>query len=155
MARSPRLGQPSLNGTSVEVEGLRDLMRDLRKLGDKDAAREVRGALKKAAAPIAADAARRAPRSDRDRRNWKYKKHLADTIRPAVQGNKVFIRSPAPHGKTVHWGGRHPADTHNREKWVVVRGRPFISDAVEAHADRLVDMIGDGLEDAAVKNGWR
>lgn len=145
---------PSRSSTGVEVVGLKDLLRDLRQFGERDAAREVRSELRRAVIPVSADAKRRSPRSNRNRRRWKYKRHLADTVRPFVRGNTVGIRSPAPHAKIVHWGGRRPTGA-NRERWVSVKARPFISDAVEDAADRIVDDLWDALDTAARRNGWR
>jgi hypothetical protein len=139
---------------AVQTSGFKELRRDLRKV-DKALPRELNKQLRQAVAPAAEDAARRAPRSDRDRSGWAYKRHLADTIRPYATARSVGLRSPAPHARIVERGGRRPLDTRHRANWTQVAGRHFMDDAIRGRVDEVVDAIGDAVENVASRAGWR
>lgn len=147
-ARAGMTGQ----GIAVEVRGLRELLRDLR-AAQPAVHRDMRRELRDVAGEVAKDASHRAPRSTRPMQKGR-KRRLADSLRPAVRGSAVYVRSPVPYGNIVHWGGRRPSDAHNRAKWINVPARPFIAQAAEANAERFLDEVGDAVERVLSRHGF-
>lgn len=123
---------------AAEVRGLREFRRDLRKL-DTEADKELREGIR--------DAARTTlDRADVPVRSGALKRSL----KISVTARQVSIYSLLPYAPVVHWGGE-----------IEPRGVPirfprteFITKAVEAGADRLVEDIGDSVERAAKRAGW-
>lgn len=143
---TPRPGR----GPAVSIKGLRDLQSDLRKI-DKGAAKELRDALKsEVTREVLPDAISAAPKSKIQKSPTR---HLAGSLRPFVSGSTVGVRSRLPYANIVHWGGRHPL-FGNRDHWVQVQGRPFISEAVARHENRLVDRAANAIDHLASLHGW-
>jgi phage gpG-like protein len=124
----------------VEIEGLREFRRDLRRL-DSGIDRELRGSIREAAGKVAVTAAGLAPRRTGA---------LARSIRPYVSGARASVGSRLPYAGVVHFGGMI------RPRGVPISFKPteFISRAVESHANALVDDLGDAIEHAARRAGW-
>lgn len=125
----------------VRVDGLREFRRDLRKV-DREVDKELRGEIKDAANTVLEEARATAPIRTGA---------LARSLKVSVTGRGASIYSALPYAPVVHWGGV-----------IEPRGVPirfprteFITRAVERGADRLVEDIGDGVERAAKRAGWK
>ncbi len=138
-------------GLGVEVPELRDAIRDLRRI-DRKIAREAEKEIAQALAPIVAAARSEAPVGTR--RKGRGRRRLRDTVRAQVGSGGVWVGSRLPYANVVHWGGRRPADTHNRSNWIDVKGRPFIAQAAERHADRLLGDIDRALDRVYKRHGF-
>lgn len=127
-------------GVTVQIHGLRELRKDFRKLGGT-ANRELSGELKRALLPIVAVA-----RADAPQRTGR----LAASIKPFASGLRVGVRSALPYANVVHWGGT----IEPKGVPITFPRRAFIWDAIEERDDRIVDDLGDAVEDAARRCGW-
>lgn len=123
---------------TVQIEGLTELRRDLKAI-DKKLPRELTKAQRKALESTAKKAAALAPK-----RTGK----LAASIRPFATAKTAGLRSRLPYAAVIHWGSRssNPAE---------IKGRPFASKAVEADLDRVVEAMGDAVDDLARRHGFR
>lgn len=131
----------------IRTEGLAEFRRDLRKL-DKLIDRGMRDEIKDAADDVASEGRRDAPRSNRALGPGE--RHYADTIRPYVSGARVSIGSTHPGAGVIHFGGTiRPQGVP-----ITFKPRPTVSEAVDEHADGLVEAIGDAVERAAYRAGW-
>jgi phage gpG-like protein len=127
-------------GVTVEIQGLRELRKDFRLLGGT-ANRELSKELKQALLPIVASAKAATPqRSGR----------LAASLRPFAAGLKVGVRSGLPYANVVHWGGT----IEPRGVPIAFPRTEFITRAVDERDDRIVDDMGDAIEQAARRHGW-
>ena len=107
-----------------------------------DARREITKKLKVGAA-IVATAARPLAR----RKTGK----LAAGYRPGASGNSAFVRNRVPYAGVHEFGGTiAPKGTAFQ-----IKAHPAASRALELNADRIVDSIGDGLDEVAARHGWR
>lgn len=93
-------------GFGVQVEGLRELRRDLKAI-DRKLPRDLNRGLKKAMGPVRAEAAALAPNRTGA---------LARSLKVGTRGSAVLIRSRLPYARVAHWGGRHPL-FGDRERW--------------------------------------
>jgi hypothetical protein len=126
---------------SLEVNGLRELRRDLRRL-DPALDKEVRRGFREASRPILQTAQGFAPNRTGQ---------LARSLRISVTQRGIAITSTHPGAGVIHWGGT-----------IEPRGYPiefprsaFAIRAGEAHLNRLADEMGDAVERAADSTGWR
>jgi len=124
----------------VQVKGLADLRRDLRRL-DQEALKEIRGALKDAADVVARDAATLAPRRTG---------RLAASYRPFTSGNVAGVRSRLPYAGVIEFGGT----IRPRGVPIEIRRYEPVTRAVERQRDRVVEQVADGIEAAAKRTGW-
>jgi hypothetical protein len=125
----------------VRVEGLREFRRELKRVSpavDRELARE----LKRGGQAIADDASARAPR-----RTGKY----ASSIRVYAARGGVAVGSRLPQAGVLHWGGT----IRPRGVPITFRARPVVLEAAERHMGRIVDDVGDAVETAARRAGWR
>jgi phage gpG-like protein len=147
---SRRPASPAKSGARVEIEGLREFLRDSRSI-DRAIPRDTRRAIKAAAtATILPDARHRAPRSPVAKPE---KQHLQGSLSVSARGDSVFIRSPLPYARIVHDGGRRP--TRNRDKWIQVPGRPFIQEAADVHGDEALAAVEAALDLTMRRYGFR
>lgn len=126
---------------TVRVEGLRELRRDLRRLQpelDKQLRKDIKAAADKVAAAARANAPRRTGR-------------YADSIKSYVTGTTASVGSRLPQAGVLHWGGT----IKPRGVSITFPARPVISDAVDRQADQLVEDIGDAVDTAARRAGWK
>lgn len=126
----------------IDTPGLRDLMRDLRTMGDRDGPRAVRSGLREGARVVSTAAGPKAPvRSGR----------LAASYRPGATSTKAFVRSRLPYAAVHEFGGVI------RPKGAPITIRPSrpIHEAFDEKSENVIDVIGDQLEDAARRHGWR
>jgi hypothetical protein len=126
--------------SGVHLEGFREFRRDLRKL-EPEVDKRFRADLKGIGARIAAEARSAAPT-----RTGAY----ARSIRPYVTAKGITVGSRLPQAGVLHWGGT----IRPRGVDITIRARPVISEAVDRNTDRIVDSMGDAVEDAARNAGW-
>lgn len=126
----------------IDTPGLRDLMRDLRAMGDRDGPRAVRSGLREGARVVSTAAGPKAPvRSGQ----------LAASYRPGATGAKAFVRSRLPYAAVHEFGGTiSPRGTP-----IHIRPSRPIHEAFEDKSENVIDVIGDELEKAARRHGWR
>ena len=124
---------------AIQVDGLKELRRDLKKLG-KEAQKELRVALK-AGAEMAVPAAQ----SLAPKRSWE----LAGSIKSGTSGAKAFIGSKLPYAAVHQWGGRV-----GRNKSVQIQPKHYLTKAVEETAPRIMDHIEDEIGNLARRLGW-
>lgn len=137
----------------ITTEGLKDLQRDLRAV-DRKLVTEVGGAMRNAADPIVTEAKQLAPHGHEPIPETRVPpKRLADTIKASRRGLTIGITAQGPHAAIVHDGGRHPV-FGNRRVWVQVRPRPFITTAIDEHADQVADSMADAVEQTLDRNGF-
>jgi hypothetical protein len=132
------------SGPQVQVHGLRELRRDLKRI-DKTLPRELNRRLKKAAEPIRRDAARIAPQ-----RSGK----LARSLKVGTRGSRVIVYSRLPYANIVHWGGRHPL-FGNKDRWYPQKGTMFVVKAAALHVRDVENAIADSVEGLMLDAGFR
>lgn len=122
----------------VEVEGLREFRRDLRR-ADKVVGKEFQRALRTVSVTVAAEAAALAPRVTGT---------LAGSYRGAAVGSRGIIRSKVFYARFIEFGF-HPGggDTF-------IEGTHPIGRAIAHQEDRIIDGIGDAVDRAATQMGW-
>ena len=130
-------GGSSSSGVKIEIEGLQEFLRDLKKF-EPAVSKEFRGRLKTVVAEVAKDAQRRAPKKSGK---------LAKGIRPSVTNKGANLLSKAPHAKILEFGGRHPVFGH-RDRWVFQPARPHIFPAVRAGTEKVHAEALAALDDA-------
>lgn len=126
---------------AIRIEGLADLQRDLKGLQKADESREVRKALKEGAKVVAT-----ASRPLAARKTGK----LAASFRPGASGNKAFVRSRLPYAAVHEFGGT----IKPKGAPVVIKATPAATRALEKNEERIVDKIGDALDELATRHGW-
>lgn len=126
----------------VVVEGLKEFRRDLKRL-EPEADKELRKDIKKVAAGVAVAASAGA-------QSFAKTGAFARSIRPYVSGTKAQIGSRLPQAGVVHFGGT----IRPRGVPIVFKPRPVISIVVDRETDRIVDGMGDAIEQAARRVGW-
>lgn len=125
----------------VNVHGLAELRRDLR-AQDRETLKEVQGALKRGAELTAREAASLAPNRTGQ---------LAAGYRPFTRGNIAGVRNRVPYAGVIEYGGTiSPKGTR-----IEIRRYEPVTRAVERQRDRIVQEIGDGIQAAADRTGWR
>jgi hypothetical protein len=124
----------------VRIEGAREFRRDLKRL-QPEAEKLLRADIREIAARIATEAQAHAVR-----RTGTY----AASIRPYVSGLRAQIGSRLPQAGVLHWGGT----IRPRGAPITFSARPVISEALDRNTDRLVDDMGDAVEQAARRAGW-
>lgn len=129
----------------MKVEGFRELERALDDLGNDRAAKRIgRAALKKAAQPVAEDAAARAPRDEKDTDGIV----LAESLRVGTRLNK---RQARRHKRWrvkgavemfVGVANEASAYGHHQEFGTQHHGaQPFLRPAWDANKDRMLDIL--------------
>lgn len=128
-------GHVHLDGGSVEIQGIKRLLRDAERVGV--AAEDLKELTYRLATPIAALARTLAPhRTGR----------LASGIKPSRSKRKVMVRVGSakrlPYAGVNHWG----RDGSSGPRW--------LSQAEEAMRPRTFAGIGEGIKDLLDKNDW-
>ena len=126
----------------VKIEGLREFRRDLKRL-EPEVEKLLRGDIKQIAAGVAGEAQTRA-------RSFARTGRYARSIRPYVSGLKAQVGSRLPQAGVLHWGGT----IHPRGVPITFPARPVVSEALDLRTDRIVDQMGDAIEQAARRVGW-
>ncbi len=126
---------------AVRIEGLAELRRDLRRM-QPDARKEVTRALREGAVVVAAASGPLAKRRTG---------RLAQSFRPGASGNSAFVRSRLPYAAVQEFGGTiAPRGTP-----ITIRPQPAVTRALELTEERIVDKVGDAIDEVARRNGWR
>jgi hypothetical protein len=112
---------PKGRGFHVEVDGLKQLRRDLKAI-DRTLPAKLNRELKQAAGPMRDEAARLAGRSSIHRPGYV---HFADSLKVGTRGSRVVIYSNRTGAGVIHWGGRHPL-FGNRDRWYAQKGNEAI-----------------------------
>jgi phage gpG-like protein len=128
----------------VEIEGLREFMRDLKKL-DPAVNKQFRVRLRTAVGEVIKDAQRRAPK-----RSGK----LARLIKPSVTNKGAALSSKAAHARIHEFGGRHKVFGHS-DRWVFQPAQPHIFPAVRAGHQEVARASLQALDDAMREVGFK
>jgi HK97 gp10 family phage protein len=128
--------------TGIEIIGLAQLMRDLKKF-EPAVNKEFRTRVRKAVKVVAEDAKRRAPKASGK---------LARGIKPSVTNTGAVLRSTAKHARIHEFGGRHPV--FGRDTWVFQPARPHIFPAVTQGRAAVDKEALAALDDAAQQIGF-
>lgn len=136
----------------VRVEGLAELRRDLRKVGDVDTLRELRDGLKKAAGIVADDARRRVPsKSGRAR----------SSVRAGASGNRAYVaggKKSVPYYGWLDFGSRRPVvgNARARGPWSGSGVGPsegrFIYPAITDKEKQITDAVDDAMSRAITRH---
>nr|WP_314769935.1 hypothetical protein [uncultured Actinomyces sp.] len=128
-------GHVHLDGGSVEIQGIKRLLRDAERVGV--AAEDLKELTYRLATPIAALARTMAPHSTG---------RLASGIKPSRSKRKVMVRVGSakrlPYAGVRHWG----RDGSSGPRW--------LSQAEEAMRPRTFAGIGEGIKELLDKNDW-
>lgn len=134
---------------------IRKLIKDLGKI-PSELRKELRPALKAAAAPIVADA--------RGRASWSKRIPSAITLSVRLSQRRPGVsihvrRARAPHGRTYEGitgaaGFEHPVFGH-LDRGVRQTVRPYLAPAVEAGTDEVLDAVAQTVDRVAREQGFR
>lgn len=116
----------------VEFRGVRDLRRDLHKFVP-EIDKELGRSLRKIGGPVLATARELAPNRTGE---------FARSLRLSVTRGGISIVSTHPAAGVLHWGGT----IEPRGVPITFPRNEFAVRAAAAHADRLVEDVGDGIE---------
>lgn len=128
-------------GDAVRLEGFKEFKRDLKKL-EPEAAKELQKDIKAAAGKVAAAAASTAPRV-----SGKY----ARSIRPYVTAKGASVGSRLPQAGVLHFGGT----IEPRGVPIKFPARPVVSDALDRQTNQIINDMGDAVDRAAKRAGWK
>jgi hypothetical protein len=127
----------------VKVVGLDDLQRDLKRVSPELERLVDAGGLDQISDRVAAEARNRAVK-----RTGKY---AASIVRlPSPDGGST-VGSKLPQAGVLHWGGV----IRPRGVDITFPRRPVISEAADRLAPQVVDQVGELLEQAAHRAGWK
>lgn len=139
---------------AVTVEGLAELRKALKKLGDAESSTEVRKALKAAADIVAREAKTRVPSGGSGR--------AAGSIRPGTSGVKAFVaggKKDVPYYGWLDFGSRNPRRGNPRSvgPWAgsgkgPAQGR-FLYPALEDKRADVVQYLQDALDSIVQEEG--
>lgn len=118
------------DGVRIEVKGLRELTRDLRRAGDRDTIRAIRLANKEGAEVVARQSKVEAP---------KLTGTLAASVRPSGTqryGQVLAGKAAVPYAGPIHFGW--PARS--------IAPQPFIYEAADKRADEVFDLYADRID---------
>lgn len=131
------------SGVGVRVEGLADLLADLKRLQPAVDKAWVENS-KQLGKKVEADARRRAPRLTGK---------LAAGIKVVDTPQGAELRSTAPHAGILEFGGSHPVFGHDVQ--VFQPARPHVFPAVEAAGPSFDVAAGKTVDDAAREIGFK
>jgi HK97 gp10 family phage protein len=131
-------------GASIEIEGLAQFMRDLKKF-EPEVSKQFRFRVRKVVKTVADDARSRAPKDSGK---------LSKGIVPSVTNTGARLISKAPHARIHEFGGRHPVFGH-MDRWVFQPARPHIFPAVAAGREEVNKEALAALDDAIEEIGFR
>jgi phage gpG-like protein len=126
---------------AVRIEGLAELRRDLRQ-SSPEVRRDVTRALKEGAKVVAVTAAPLTARQSGK---------LAGGWRPGAAGNSAFVRNRVPYAGVLEFGGRiAPKGTP-----FTIRAHPAGTRALQLRENQIVEAVGDAVEGAFARHGFR
>jgi hypothetical protein len=132
---------PARSSGAVRIEGLTGLQRDLKHLVPT-ARRDITAALKEGAVEVARAAGPlSAHRSGA----------LAGSWRPGASMMQGFVKSRLPYAGVLEYGGT----IRPKGAPVVIKAHPAGTRALAAKEEKIVERVGDAIDRAAVKHGWR
>lgn len=123
---------------AIEVQGLKDLRRDLRKV-DKEAVKELRITIRDASRIVAKEASTLAPSRTGA---------LAGAYRGTTSGTKGIVRNRLLYSRFIEFGF-HPGGGSR-----LVPGQEPIGRALENREQDVIEALGDGIDKAAKRSGW-
>ncbi len=123
----------------VHVQGLQQFRRDVRRM-DKEVGKELQRDLRQIAQKVAQEASGNAQRRTGT---------LAGSYRGTARGTAGIVRSPLVYARFIEFG------FHPRGGETFVEGRNPIGAAIESQENQIVDELGDAIERAAGRLGWR
>jgi hypothetical protein len=129
----------------VEVHGLKDFRRELKRLGPAWP-KELRQANKDAAEIVARTARRRAPRGPHEGGGRVVPIHLnIRALASQTKGQVAVGGARSPHGPVYEFGGSigRRGDTGARTQ---VRAQPFLHPALAEEQSRVVEVYGDAID---------
>ena len=129
-----------LKTNSAVAAGFKEFRRDLKRL-QPEAEKALRKDIKAAAGKVALAAQATAPRVTGA---------YAKSIRPYVTARGASVGSRLPQAGVLHFGGT----IRPRGVPITFPARPVISLALDRQTDRIVDDLGDAIEQAARRVGW-
>ncbi len=129
-----RISKSQVSGSSVVIEGIDELRRDLRRY-DAGLAKDLRLGLKAGAEIVASEATSNAPRGKTG--------NLASKIRPQVSGSTAFVRDAAVKRSPAYSAGYN----YPRIVEYAHGGRhAFLAPALEHKSGEVEDKLGDVLD---------
>lgn len=133
-------------GARVEVTGLKELRRELRKLeGDGAWKKDLRDAGLKAATIVATDAKASAMRASNPRMGTR----AANTIRPLASQTSGTV---AAGSKAVPWTLGHIWGSNQFRQFPKrIKGGYHLYPAIEKNADKIVEIYADAIDDLTKK----
>lgn len=118
----------------VHIEGLRETIRTLNRLGVED--QDLKQAFKKIGTKVAGDAKTFVP----------YKTgRLANTIKPSNTKNKSVVRAGSarvPYAGVIHYGGYNNIQPHPFLTDAVLKNRETAVKEMEAELQKLINALG-------------
>lgn len=126
---------------AVRIDGLRDLDRSLKRL-QPEVQREFRKEERAIGKRLAVEAQARAVKGTGA---------YARSLRPFVTAKGVSVGSTLPQAGVLHFGGT----IRPRGVPITFKPRPVVSDALDRRTNEIVDALGDAVDTAARKVGWR
>ena len=126
---------------TVQIEGLKELRRDLRRMELKAEGRGLTKALKVGAEKVAEGARPLAPR-----RTGK----LSASYRAGAAGTTAFVRSRLPYAGVQEFGGT----IRPKGGAVKIMGRTAVTRSLRSKEDVIVDLVSDAIDQLALKHGW-
>lgn len=132
---------PRRDGFDIEVEGLREFRRDLRRL-EPEIDKQLRADIRKAVRTVAAEAAAIAPRRSGA---------LAASYKPFVTSRGAGVASTLPYAPIIEYGGT----INPRGVPIKFTRRMPVTVAAERAQARIVDRLGESVDAAARRAGWR
>lgn len=125
----------------VQTVGLRDLRKDLRELGDRDALRELRRAIVTAADEIT-DLARVYSPIDSG--------ELAAGFRSTTNGDRAVVRNRVEYAGVHEWGGT----IRPRGAAIKIDRSRMLGRAVHDGLEDFMDELADNIMAVAARRGW-
>ncbi len=130
------------SGVSVNIEGLDQFLRDLKRF-EPELSKDFRRRLRAIVEEVAKDARSRAPKKSGK---------LTKGIRPSVTNTGARLLSKAEHARIHEFGGRHPVFGHDR--WVYQTATPHIFPAVNAARETVGTEALAALDEAIAQIGF-
>ena len=124
----------------VEIKGLRDFRRDLKRL-EPEVEKELKADFREISRTILGLALAGTPRDSGD---------LARSLRTFVTARGAGIRSRLDYANVVHWGGTiQPRGTP-----IVFERTEFLTRPLQQEEDRVMNDAEQAIDRAARKTGW-
>jgi phage gpG-like protein len=130
----------------THIDGITDLRRSLRVMGDRGTLALVQGVTRGAAEIVARDA-----RTLVANRSGRGTGKLAGSIRGTTSGSSGIVRSPLPYAGVQEYGGT----IRPKGSPVEIRPQAFVSRAADRNQEKVARALSEGFDALARANGWR